>query len=133
MSKQVTPPSQAYTRQQAYDSDTHSLDSNTWSPTYIPSATTLITSDEKTSSVMRSQWLQQRQKNSKRDRAVLGCVGLIVLVVLVGTIILWVASAFILPQNKYSTTLAHVPRSSFYQFDHHPSTTMQSSNPTATL
>ncbi|SAM08878.1 hypothetical protein [Absidia glauca] len=112
----LTPPNQAHTRQDLYDSDTHSLDSTAW--LHIPSIAKL-TNDEKSSnkpSSLRSHWLQQRQKNNKRDRAVLGCVGLIVLLVLVGTIALWIGSAFIVPQHRYSTTLAQVPRSSSYRF-----------------
>lgn len=127
----VAPPDQAHTRQDLYDSDTHSLDSTTW--LHIPSIAKLTNNDnkplDKPSPTLRSHWLQQSQKNNKRDRAVLGCVGLIVLLALVGTIALWIGSSFIVPQHKYSTTLAQVPRSSSYRFEH---VTPSSSKPTPT-
>ncbi|KAI8081632.1 uncharacterized protein BX664DRAFT_376295 [Halteromyces radiatus] len=133
----ITPPNQAYTRHQAYDTDTNSLDSSVWSPTNtvvenMSSAATLSSKDEKTSldkassslatTPVTSGWLYQRQRNSKWNRAMLSCVGLVVFLVLMGTVVLWVGSAFILPQNKYSATLAQVPRSSSYSFGHHSAT-----------
>ncbi|KAI8332419.1 hypothetical protein BC941DRAFT_474197 [Chlamydoabsidia padenii] len=129
--KDLVQPSQAHTKQQVYDSDTHSLDSAVWSPTNtvvenMSSAATLTTDekslDRKTSSFLptslSSTWLQKRQKNNKRNRAMLGCIGLVVFMVLLGTVVLWVGSAFILPKNKYSATLAQVPRSTSYSFNH---------------
>ncbi|ORZ07682.1 hypothetical protein BCR42DRAFT_442643 [Absidia repens] len=125
----ITRPNQAYTRQQAYDSDTNTLHSSECSPTNMSSAATLSSKDEKSldkksaatfsSSSASSGWLYKRQKNNQRNRAMLGCIGLIVFMVLLGTVVLWVGSAFILPQNKYSTTLSQVPLSSSYSFNHH--------------
>jgi hypothetical protein len=141
--KNITPPNQAHTRQQVYDSDTHSLDSTIWSPTNtvvenMSSAATLTDekSMDKRSSFLStghatSGWLHKRQKNNKRNRAMLGCIGLVVFMVLLGTVVLWVGSAFILPKNKYSATLAQVPRSTSYSFDHH-ATALSSSHPSPT-
>ncbi|CAO3595847.1 unnamed protein product [Absidia cylindrospora] len=134
----ITQPSQAYTRQQAYDSDTNTLNSSECSPTNMSSAATLSSKDEKSldkksaatlsSMSASSGWLYKRQKNNQRNRVMLGCIGLIVFMVLLGTVVLWVGSAFILPQNKYSTTLSQVPLSSSYSFNHHLATSTSSSS-----
>lgn len=142
--KNIAPPNQAHTRQQVYDSDTHSLDSTIWSPTNtvvenMSSAATLTdekSMDKKSSFLstgnVTSGWLHKRQKNNKRNRFMLGCIGLVVFMVLLGTVVLWVGSAFILPKNKYSATLAQVPRSTSYSFDHHTTALSTSIHPSPT-
>ncbi|CAO3627044.1 unnamed protein product [Cunninghamella blakesleeana] len=121
------PPPTAHTKQQVYDSDTDTISSDIWSPHHntiggtLSSAATLTdnsikSKDQKTletsSSGSTSLWLQRHQRRNKLHRFFFGCIGLFVLVALLGSIILWIGSSFILPSQKYTTEISHVPNTS---------------------